>query len=102
MTAKEEIMAAVKSDKTIASHIINYTWTSGSSTTVYPIMLWPDDVCLQMDTTRNLFQKAIGRVMEKYSHLFRYGYFSKNDGSCPAEITFSYTDETATRLKNHE
>lgn len=99
MKAKDEIVNAIKGDKTLAKHICKYTWLSGSSTYVYPITLWPRDVCIQLDTSKNLFKKCIERILAKYPNLFKDGYFCKNDGYCPAGVKLIYTDETMRRLQ---
>jgi hypothetical protein len=102
MTAREEIVAAIKGDKTLAKHILKHTWTSGSSTEVYPITLWAKEVSVQLDSTRRMFGKCIERIVKAYPHLFKGGHFCKWDGSCPAELVFSYTDETKKRLENKQ
>lgn len=102
MTAREEIIAAIKGDKTLAKHILKHTWTSGSSTEVYPITLWAYEVCVQLDSPRRMYDKCVERIMKAFGHLFKDGYFRKNDGSCPAELVFSYTDETKKRLENKQ
>ena len=96
--ASEMIVEAIKSDKVIAKHIFTHHWTSGSSTEVYPITMWINDVVVQMDTHRPLFNMAIKRVLESYPYLFKNGYFCENDDSCPAEIKFLYTDMVKERL----
>lgn len=96
--ASEMIVAAIKSEKTIARHILLHHWTSGTSTTVYPITMWQRDVDVQMDTHKSIFDKAIKRVLDAYPLLFENGYFCKNDDSCPAEIKFIYTAATRERL----
>ena len=90
---KDEILAAIKSEKVIAKHICKHSWTSGSSTEVAPIVFWSYEVSIQMDTHRNIFEKAIERILAAYPNLFKYGYFCINDGSCPAEVRLFYTDE---------
>ena len=99
MNTEEQIVAAIKGEKTIAKHIYPYHWTSGSSTTVYPITLWQRNVEIQIDTKKNVFDKAIARVIAKYPNLFQSGHFNKTDDSCPAYISFQYTDETMENLK---
>lgn len=95
----EIILRAIHSENTIAKHIADFSWDSDSRTVVSPITFGEDDVRLQMDTSRRLFDKAIKRTLAAYPHLFRTGYFCKNDGSCPAEIRFTYTDETREEVK---
>ena len=102
MTAHEQIVSAIKEEPVIARHICKRHWISGSSTVVYPITLWTANVDVQLDTNRNYFDKAVARVLAKHPDLFKDGYFCKNDGSCPSEIEFVYTDDTAERLKNEE
>ena len=96
----DEIVNAIKSEKTLDKHVLRHTWMSGCSTMVYPITLWANDVSVQLDTRKNVFDKCISRIMKKNPDLFKDGYFKKNDGSCPAEVVFIYTKETAEALKN--
>ena len=95
----EEIVAAIRSDKTLAKHIIDYTWISGENTEVHPITVWARTICIQVDTHKNVFEKCIKRIIERYDHLFKDGYFSKNDDSCPAEVEFVYNDEVKAALQ---
>ena len=101
MNTEEQIVSAINGEKVIAKHIYHYHWISGSSTVVYPITLWEKKVVIQIDTKKNVFKKAIERVVNKHPNLFTIGYFDKNDDSCPAEIGFRYTDETMENLKKH-
>lgn len=96
-----DIYDACQSNNVIQKHTIDYTWTSGSSTEVYPIMVYPCDVEIQVDTNNSsYFNKAIKRVLRVYPHLFKDGYFCKSDGSCPSYIHFSYSDTLLERIKN--
>jgi hypothetical protein len=99
MKIQDQIVAAIKEEPVIARHILDHHWTSGSSTVVYPITLWERSVCIQLDTHRDYFEKAVARVLKKHTDLFKDGYFCKNDDSCPAEIRFYYTDNTIDKLK---
>ena len=101
----KEMAAAVLDDKMIEKHLLTYTWTSGSSTVVYPIMIWKKEITLQMDgneKNRDAYNKAIARVCTKYPHLFCNGWVSNYDGSCPMSISFSYTNQTLERLADAE
>lgn len=98
----KEIIAAIKSDETLAKHILKHTWISGSSTEVYPITLWAYEVCVQLDSPRRMYDKCVERILRAYPHLFKDGYFRKNDDSCPAELVFRYTDETRERLMSKQ
>ena len=98
MEIRKEIENAILSEKTINKHVRKYSWISGSSTEVRPITIWKESVCVQLDTTRAVFQKAIDRVVEKNKTLFKSGSFCKNDGSCPATITFYLTKDTINRI----
>lgn len=100
MKIQDQIVAAIKNEKVIAKHIDHHHWISGSSTVVYPIALWHERVCIQMDTDHNYFEKAIKRVLDKNKDFFKNGWFWKSDGSCPSELTLIYTPETAEGLKN--
>lgn len=96
-----EIYAVCLSDKIIQKHIIDYTWISGGSTNVYPIMIYPYDVEIQVDVCNGFyFNGAIRRVLSAYPHLFKNGYFCKGDGSCPSYIRFVYADALLAHIKN--
>ena len=92
MKIQDQIVAAIKNEQVIAKHIDPQHWISGSSTLVYPITLWPEKVCIQMDTDHNYFEKAIKRVLDKNKDLFKNGWFWKSDGSCPNTITIYCTE----------
>ena len=102
MKIQDRIVAAIKAEPVIAKHIYNHHWTSGSSTTVYPITLWAHTVDIQIDTHHDYFQKAIERVLDKNKDLFCDGYFCKNDNSCPAEIRFRYTPAVDDEINHRE
>lgn len=69
------------------------SWISGSCTEVHPIMVWKNDIEIQWDCDKRIFDKFINRIVEKYNDLFECGYFWKTDGSCPSTITFKFRDE---------
>lgn len=94
-----DIINAIKADKTIAKHILKHKWLSGSSTEVHPIAVWQRDVCIQLDIKRNVFTKAIKRVLINNPNLFKSGTFCRNDDSCPATISFYYTDDAKIKLQ---
>lgn len=101
MTAHEEIVAAMQGDEMLAKHTLLQTWLSGSSTEVFPITLWAREVEVQLNSANRIYDKCIQRILAKYKHLFKDGYFCKHDGSCPATLVFCYTDETMQRLQEH-
>lgn len=85
------IVQQVAKDKMFAKYIQSNTWLSGSSTTVYPIVISEvsKQIIFQLNTNKNVFKKFIERTCVKHDML-TYGYFSKSDGSCPSEIVFYY------------
>lgn len=88
----EEIVEDIKNDKMMQEYLLKYTWISGSSTIVYPIMIWKHDITLQVITDRNVFKSFIERIVNKYSDVILYGCFLKSDGSCPSTIKFYYKE----------
>lgn len=75
-----------------------YTWTSGSSTTVYPITIWHRDIELQWGTTKapRAFMnrmKKIGQQMGVVEDIS----FSKNDGSCPSVVRIALNPDVWSR-----
>ncbi len=86
----KELREALISEPLIQKYLKNGTWTSGSSTTVYPITFWKNEVELQLSTNKNIFTKFIKRFVEQHADLVVSGAFSKWDGSCPSTLTFWY------------
>jgi len=83
----EDFIEMLKKEPIVKKNLYKYTWTSGSSTTVKPIMIWQDTVELQWDSNRKP-EKWIEKMVAKGEGLVKYGYFSKSDGSCPSSIAF--------------
>ena len=84
----DKFVEDLKKQPIVMKHLCDYTWTSGSSTQVYPITIWQDEVVLQWDCDKNIFDSFINRMVQKYSDLIEWGSFWKSDGSCPSTITF--------------
>lgn len=80
----------IRADKMIQRYIYNGTWTSGSTTVVYPITLWVEsgEIVVQLRNHKNVFGKLIERIKEASNGLITNGYFWKSDGSCPSTIKF--------------
>ena len=81
----DKIAKELQEEPLIKKYMLDHTWTSGSSTTVYPIMRWKESVDVQLNTDRNVFKNLLKRYEDKYNI---YAYFVKNDGSCPPELRF--------------
>lgn len=90
MINTEELLKALKAEQIINKYMYKDTWLSGSSTTVYPITFWKNEVEIQLNTKKNLFEKFIDRFVEQHNDLVISGSFCKMDGSCPATLTFYY------------
>lgn len=80
-----------KNEKIVKKNIYEYAWLSGSSTMVHPITIWRNDIEIQWKSNKDIFNRFIDRMVEKYSDLFECGYFWKTDGSCPSRIVFRFT-----------
>ena len=80
-------------EKIVKKNLYRHIWTSGSSTTVYPITVRRNDIVFQWNSNRRIFDKFINRTVEKYKAMFESGYFWKSDGSCPSVIVFKFRDE---------
>lgn len=74
-------------------YIYDYSWMSGSSTEVYPIMVWRDYVDFQLNTTgkRHFTQKSLSKIVERFPQL-KCARYVQNDGSCPNELKFYYKE----------
>lgn len=81
----------LEKEKMVKKNLYNSTWTSGSSTTVYPIAIytnsWKSEIILQWNSNRacNAF---INKMVQKYNNLIEWGLFWKADNSCPSIIIF--------------
>lgn len=81
----------LEEEKLIEKYLLKYAWISGSSTTVYPIMVYRDEIVFQLDNTRNVFDKLIDRVLKKYDFI-KYMSYWKSDGSCPNTLTIWFKE----------
>lgn len=81
----------LEEEKLIEKYLLKYAWVSGSSTTVYPIMVYRDEIVFQLDNTRNVFDKLIDRVLKKYDFI-KYMSYWKSDGSCPNTLTIWFKE----------
>lgn len=84
-----KFISDLSKEKLIKKYLYEYTWLSGSSTTVYPIVVSPNYITLQWKSDKNIFKKFIERIVKENSDLLVSGYFTKSDGSCPSTITFT-------------
>lgn len=66
-------------------------WVSGSSTIVYPITIWKDDNCIEIQV-KNMhgIKAALDKLVNEFGEQVRTHYICKYDGSCPnvAKIYF--------------
>lgn len=79
-----------KREKLTQKYLYKYTWLSGCSTTVYPITIWENEIVFQWESSKNIFNKFISRIVKENADLFSKGLFWKSDGSCPSTITFYF------------
>ena len=75
-------------DKTAKKNIYPFVWLSGHNTLVSPIAYYKNEIVLQWNGNRNIYQKWIDRTVKKFSNVLKDGYFDRNDGSCPSVIVF--------------
>ena len=90
-----EIADELEKEMLIQKYMYKYTWLSGSSTIVYPITIYEDNrentfrITIQIKTQRNYFKSLLDRYKNKYKN-YLYGYFSKNDDTCPSELVLVF------------
>ena len=89
----DEFIDKFTKEKIVKKNLYEHTWTSGSSTIVYPITVRKNEIVFQWKSDRRIFDKFINRTVEKYNYLFESGYFWKSDGSCPSTIVFKFREE---------
>lgn len=87
-TKIKEFIAEIKQQPEM-KNLYPYTWTSGSSTQVYPISVWQDSIDLQWDSDREP-KRFIQRMEQlgKELGIVKYGSWVKSDGSCPNYVRF--------------
>lgn len=92
-TIIENATKLIINDNLIKRNLYKNTWFSGTSTEVYPITQWVErgEIVVQLNSNKNKYNRCIERIIKKSNDLIICGYFSKNDGSCPATLTF-YTN----------
>ena len=81
------IVEDLKNEPLIKKYMLDRTWLSGSSTTVYPITVSGPgkDIEIQLDTNKNVFNSLLKKYENKYP---LYAGFWKSDGSCPSHLYF--------------
>jgi len=89
----KQVVAEFQNEKLVKKYLYEHEWLSGSSTVVHPITIWADEVVIQWKSNKNVFEKFIKRIVNKYNDVFEYGYFWKSDGSCPSKLVFCFNDE---------
>lgn len=77
----------------VRKYLLDHTWLSGSSTTVYPITVSipGKSIHVQLNTDKNVFKNLLKKYEEKYPEL-AYATFWKSDGSCPSTLNFYLQD----------
>ena len=103
--AARECVSAILSMRVFDDNLLKYTWTSGCTTIVHPIMFWVNEVNIQLEgneVMRTIYDRAVNEVVNDNPTLFEYGYVDTYDGSCPMAVTFKYTEELKKRLKESE
>lgn len=86
----EQFVQNFLKEEIVQKNIYDKEWLSGCCTTVKPIMVWRESIEFQWKSDRKIFDKFINRIVAQNSDLFKYGYFSKSDGSCPSSIVFYF------------
>ena len=83
----KDIVEDLKNEPLVKKYLLDHTWLSGSSTTVYPITVSGPgkDVIVQLSTDKNVFNNLLKKYMEKYPV---QAHFWKSDGSCPSTLNF--------------
>lgn len=87
----ERFIEELKKEEMLRRNLYKHTWLSGSSTTIYPITIWQDEVVLQWNSNRPC-NKFIEKMVKKFKDIIVSGYFQKSDGSCPSRIVFKLRD----------
>ena len=91
----EKVVDLIREDRFISTAIEPHPWLSGSSTTVYPITVWPDGlIVVQLqDTDGRAVVAWKKRFIKEHADLIEDIRYVKNDGSCPKTISIKTRKE---------
>ena len=89
MKTHNDLLMYLSNNNLIKKYLCSYTWLSGSSTKVFPIVysMVGKDITIQINTDKNMFTRFIKKIEQNFDCV-KYGYFDKGDGSCPARLVF--------------
>ena len=88
---RAELLTLIEQDKTWQRYGYKDYWISGSSTIVYPITLWKNDIIVQWTKCRKItIERFINRIINKSKKLLKGKTFVKSDGFCPNYIIFFF------------
>lgn len=75
-------------------YICKYKWLSGSSTDVYPIMVWRDYIGVQLMTSDKMrfSQRSLDKIVEAHKDLLSRASFDPTDDSCPSCLRFRFVE----------
>ena len=84
----QKVAKDIIKDTFIKENLRSGTWTSGSTTTVYPVTIWQHDIDIYLlsDIDGRKVAGWIRRFISKHPYL-RNGTYKHADGSTPAHIT---------------
>lgn len=85
------LLNLIEQDKTWQTYGYHDHWISGSSTIVYPIACWQNDITIQWTKCRrDIIERFINRIICKSDGILKSGVFVKSDGSCPNYIVLYF------------
>lgn len=88
----EKIANDIASYDILHNNLYEFPWVSGSSTYVYPCMIWGSSIEYQLTCHENIFTDFITEILDKYKEVFISGYFWESDGSCPCTLVFVFRE----------
>ena len=84
----EKLMDYLNSQEVFKKNIRSHHYQVGSSVFA-PISVYEDNMTVKLNEGRNVFNKLIERVKEKFDFI-RSAMYVKNDGTCPPELYFVF------------
>lgn len=91
----DEITQVIEEIKSkFGKHIEKYSWMSGGTVEVYPIMVNRSYIQIQLlDSDKRTFnKKALDKIVNAHNGLLSRACISESDGSCPSELLFYFID----------
>lgn len=87
LTRLEELLINIEQSSVIQKYMTGF---QSGATYQLPITHWVEskEIEVMVESDRNVFNKFIKKICDKYKDIIKEGYYWKTDGSCPNRIYF--------------